>query len=245
MTQKPETLPTIDVVIPALNEEKSVGLVLDALPSPWVRHIVVVDNGSEDATAEVARSQGAKVVREERRGYGSACLRGLEELSVDPPAIVVFVDADFSDYPQELPRVVMPIICDEVDLVIGSRILGDSEPGALLPQAAFGNRLACALMRWMYGYRFTDLGPFRAIRWSALERLQMVDRDFGWTVEMQIKAARKGLSAVEVPVSYRRRVGVSKITGTVRGTVMAGYKILYTLAAQYFQEQTSREEMGE
>lgn len=240
----PEDLPPIDVVIPALNEEESIALVLEALPREWVRRVVVVDNGSEDATADVARAGGATVVREERRGYGSACLRGLEELSTDPPSIVVFVDADFSDFPEELPRVVAPIVNDGVELVIGSRILGESEPGALLPQALFGNRLACALMRWMYGYRFSDLGPFRAIDWSALKRLQMEDRDFGWTVEMQIKAARRGLSAVEVPVSYRRRVGVSKITGTLRGTVLAGYKILYTLAAQYVQDR-STEGIGE
>ena len=234
--KKEASPPPIDVVIPALNEEQSISLVLEALPDEWIRRVVVVDNGSTDDTAVVARQSGADVVREERRGYGSACLRGLAALSADPPSIVIFVDADFSDFPEELPRVVRPILSDDIDLVIGSRILGEHEPGALLPQAVFGNRLACALMKWMYGYRFSDLGPFRAIRWTALEELEMRDRDFGWTVEMQIKAARRGLSAVEVPVSYRRRVGVSKITGTVRGTVMASYKILYTLGAQYVQE---------
>lgn len=236
LSEPPESLPVIDVVIPALNEEKSLPLVLAELPDDWVRQVVVVDNGSDDDTARVARRGGAEVVEQLERGYGAACLKGLESLAGAPPEIVVFVDADYSDYPEQLPRLVAPIIDGAAQLVIGSRTVGQREPGALLPQAVFGNRLACALMRGMYGYRFTDLGPFRAITWRALEQLQMQDRDFGWTVEMQIKAARHGLSAVEVPVSYRRRVGVSKITGTVRGTVLAGYKILYTLGREYFDE---------
>ncbi len=227
----------IDVVIPALNEEQSLPKVLHALPDDWLREVVVVDNGSTDATADVARQGGATVVQELQKGYGSACLRGIEELRENPPDILVFIDADFSDYPQELPQVVAPIISDTIDLVIGSRTLGVSEPGALLPQAVVGNALACTILRLMYGYRFSDLGPFRAIRWSALEELGMKDRDFGWTVEMQIKAARYGLSAVEVPVSYRRRLGVSKITGTMTGTVKASYKILYTLFREYFRER--------
>ncbi|RAL23726.1 UDP-glucose--dolichyl-phosphate glucosyltransferase [Lujinxingia litoralis] len=226
----------IDVLIPVLNEEESLPLVLDAIPKEWVRRVVVVDNGSTDASAQRAREHGACVVEEPQRGYGAACLRGLRMMAEDPPDVVVFLDGDFSDYPEELPRVVEPVIRGDAEMVIGSRTLGAQQRGALLLQAVWGNKLACALMELMYGYRFTDLGPFRAIRWEALEALRMRDEDFGWTVEMQIKAARLGLGAVEVPVSYRKRVGVSKVTGTVKGTVMASYKILYTLFAQYAQE---------
>lgn len=223
----------IDVLIPALNEEQSLGLVLAKIPTGWVRRVVVVDNGSTDATADVARQHGAVVVAEPRRGYGSACLAGLEFMAKDPPDIVVFLDADFSDHPEELPRVVEPILVGDAELVIGSRTIGARQKGALLPQAVVGNKLACTLVEFLYDYYFTDLGPFRAIRWRALETIDMKDRDFGWTVEMQIKAARHAIPAVEVPVSYRKRVGVSKITGTVKGTVRAGYKILYTIFAQY------------
>jgi hypothetical protein len=222
---------TIDVVIPALNEEGSLPLVLADLPRPPVRRIVVADNGSIDGTARVAREGGAEVVAAARRGYGSACLVGLAHLrQTGPPDIVVFVDADYSDHPDELPALVAPILAREADLVIGSRVLGQRERGALLPQARAGNLVACLLIRLFYGHRFTDLGPFRAIRWHALERLQMSDPNFGWTAEMQVKAVRRGLRCVEVPVSYRRRTGVSKITGTVSGTIRAGYKILWTVA---------------
>ena len=220
----------IDVVIPALNEEASLPLVLAALPHPPVRRVVVADNGSKDGTARVAREGGAIVVPAERRGYGSACLAALDWLRHnDPPDVVVFVDADFSDHPEELPRLVAPILAGEADLVIGSRVLGNRERGALLPQARAGNLVACLLIRLLYRHRFTDLGPFRAIRWDALERLGMADPNFGWTAEMQVKALRHGLRATEVPVSYRKRVGVSKITGTISGTVRAGYKILWTV----------------
>ncbi len=239
---RPADIPSIDVVIPALNEERSLPLVLEALPEQWIRTVVVVDNGSSDQTAAVAGEAGAIVVDEPQRGYGAACFRGIQRLRRDPPKIVVFIDADYSDVPQELPRLVAPIICGEAELVIGSRTIGAQERGALLPQAVVGNKLACLLMEFMYGYRFSDLGPFRAITWQALEGLQMRDRDFGWTVEMQIKAARQGLAAVEVPVSYRKRVGVSKITGTVRGTVLASYKILYTLMREYFDQLIGREQ---
>ena len=220
----------IDVVIPALNEERSLPLVLAGLPRPPVRRVVVADNGSSDGTARVARKGGAEVVDAPRRGYGSACLAGLDHLrKTGPPDIVVFVDADWSDHPEELPRLIAPILAGKADLVIGSRILGSREPGALLPQARAGNLIACGLIRLLYRHRFTDLGPFRAIRWDTLERLGMSDPNFGWTAEMQVKALRKGLRGAEVPVSYRRRVGVSKITGTVTGTVRAGYKILWTV----------------
>jgi len=220
--------PSIDVVIPALNEEASLPLVLADLPRPPVRRVVVADNGSSDGTARVAREGGAVVVPATRRGYGSACLAGLAWLRAnDPPEIVAFVDADYSDHPDELPLLVAPLLAGTADLVIGSRVLGEHEPGALLPQARAGNLVACLLIRLLYGHRYTDLGPFRAARWEALERLGMSDPDFGWTAEMQVKALRHGLRVAEVPVRYRRRVGVSKITGTVKGTLLAGYKILW------------------
>jgi len=226
----PLKTPSIDVVIPAYNEEASLPLVLAAIPRPPVSRIVVVDNNSTDATAKVAAAGGAQVVSVLRPGYGSACLGGLAYLRQHQPAdVVVFLDADFSDHPEELPSLVAPIQNGEVDLVIGSRVLGDREAGALLPQARAGNLIACSLIRVLYGHRFTDLGPFRAITWTALEDLEMSDPDFGWTAEMQVKALRHDLRVTEVPVSYRKRVGVSKITGTLRGTILAGYKILWTV----------------
>lgn len=222
--------PVIDVVIPALNEEASLPLVLADLPGSLLRQVVVGDNGSTDGTARVARAAGAVVVDAPRRGYGSACLAALDHLRrTGPPDIVVFVDADYSDHPEELPRLVEPILAGEADVVIGSRVLGKREPGALLPQARAGNLVACLMIRLLYGHRYTDLGPFRAARWEALERVGMSDPNFGWTAELQVKALRHGLRVTEVPVSYRRRVGVSKITGTVSGTVRAGYKILWTV----------------
>jgi glycosyltransferase involved in cell wall biosynthesis len=218
------------VVIPALDEERSLPLVLADLPRPPVRRVVVADNGSSDGTARVAAAGGAVVVAARRRGYGSACLAALDHLRHNqPPAIVVFVDADYSDHPEELPRLVAPLLAGDADVVIGSRILGRRERGALLPQARAGNLVACALIRLLYGHRYTDLGPFRAVSWQALEILGMSDPDFGWTAEMQVKALRRGLRVTEVPVSYRRRVGVSKITGTLGGTIRAGYKILWTV----------------
>ncbi len=221
---------TIDVVMPAFNEEASLPKVLAEIPRPPVRRMVVADNNSRDRTAEVGRQGGAIVVPAPIPGYGSACLAAVDYVRQnDPPEIVVFLDADYSDHPDELPRVVEPILAGRADVVIGSRILGQRQKGALLPQARMGNFVACTLIRWLYGHRYTDLGPFRAIRWQAFEQLEMSDPDFGWTAEMQVKALRQGLRVLEVPVSYRKRVGVSKITGTIRGTVMAGYKILWTV----------------
>ncbi|HMB52239.1 MAG TPA: glycosyltransferase family 2 protein [Thermoanaerobaculia bacterium] len=240
----PDPPPAIDVVIPALDEEASLPLVLaDLAPflagrqgePPLLRRVVVADNGSTDATARVAREGGAEVVDAGRRGYGSACLSGLAHLrATGPPDAVVFLDADYSDHPDELPRVVAPILAGDADLVIGSRVLGNREPGALLPQARMGNVVACLLIRLLYRHRFTDLGPFRAAAWPALESLAMRDPDFGWTAEMQVKALRQGLRVTEVPVSYRKRVGVSKITGTISGTLRAGHKILWTVLRYAF-----------
>ncbi len=230
----------VDVVIPALNEEKSLPRVLGDLPWERIRQVLVVDNGSTDQTARVAREAGARVVSEPQRGYGAACLRGIEVLREDPPEILVFLDGDYSDHPEELLRVIAPIEAGDAELVIGSRTLGHRTAGALLPQARLGNALACVLMEWMYDYRFTDLGPFRAITWEALEALGMADENYGWTVEMQIKAARRQKSCVEVPVSYRKRVGTSKVTGTVRGTVLASVKILYTLGREYLDARSEK-----
>lgn len=220
--------PRIAVVIPAFNEQDSISLVLRDLPWPMLHEVVVVNNASTDRTETIAREHGARVVRESRRGYGWACLAGIAAL--DSPDVVVFLDADYSDHPDELPRVVAPILEGRADLVIGSRTLGRREPGAMLPQARFGNWLATTLIRAIWRHPYTDLGPFRAVTADALRRIDMQDKTYGWTVEMQIKALREGLRVVEVPVSYRRRVGVSKITGTVRGTLGAGYKILGTIA---------------
>ena len=219
----------VAVIIPAWNEEASIGRVIDALPPAWHRRVVVADNNSTDYTAEVARKFGATVVPATRQGYGSACLAALAELERDPPAVVAFIDADFSDHPEQLGEVAGPIVRGEADLVIASRMLTKQPRGALLPQAIFGNKLACFLIRLLFGVRFTDLGPFRAVSWEALKRIDMRDPTFGWTVEMQVKAARLGLRCVEVPARYRPRVGVSKITGTVKGTIKAGTKILWTI----------------
>lgn len=218
----------VDVVIPALDEEAALPHVLRALPP--VRRVVVADNGSRDRTAEVARAAGAEVVHEPRRGYGAACLAALAHLAADPPDVVVFLDGDHSDHPEELPQLIAPITDARAELVIGSRVLGQAERGALTPQQRVGNAIACGALRVVYGARYTDLGPFRAIRWASLMRLDMRDRDYGWTVEMQVKAARLGVRHVEVPVSYRRRIGSSKVSGTLRGTIGASHKILWTLA---------------
>ena len=221
----------IDVVIPALDEEAALPRVLAALPRPPVRRVLVVDNGSTDRTAEVASRAGAEVLREPRRGYGSACLAGLRALerAASPPDVLVFLDADYSDHPEEVPRLVEPIARGMADLVVGSRVLGRREHRALLPQARLGNWVASTLLRLRYGVRVSDLGPFRAIRFTSLCELAPSDPDYGFTAELQVKALRAGLRYAEVPVSYRRRIGRSKITGTLAGSVRAGYKILSTI----------------
>lgn len=222
------------VIIPALDEEAAIGRVLRDLPRDRVTRVVVVDNGSKDRTAEVARSHGAEVVTEPRRGYGSACLAGIAQAG--DAEVIAFLDADYSDHPEELPSLLDPIENGDADLVIGSRMVWPESRRALLPQARFGNWLASLLLHWRYGARVSDLGPFRAIRRDALERLEMRDRDYGWTVEMQARAFARGLRVVEVPVRYRPRIGQSKISGTIRGSVKAGIKILFTIA----REATSR-----
>jgi glycosyltransferase involved in cell wall biosynthesis len=217
------------VIIPAFNEARSIGRVIGDIPA-GIGEVVVVNNASTDETERNARTAGATVLREERQGYGWACLRGIDYARSRTPDVVVFLDGDYSDHPDEMDRLLAPIRRGEADFVVGSRIAGESEPGALLPQARWGNRVACTLMRLFWGARFTDLGPFRAIRFPALLALGMEDTTYGWTVEMQIKAVRAGLRCAEVPVSYRRRIGVSKITGTLAGTVKASAKILWTIA---------------
>jgi glycosyltransferase involved in cell wall biosynthesis len=217
----------ISVIIPAFNEEESIGKVIADIPKACVQEIVVVDNGCLDRTAEVARAAGARVVSEERKGYGSACLAGIAALNA--PEIVVFLDGDYSDFPSEMPLLLQPILAGDAEMVIGSRIRGVHEKGALLPQARFGNALATFLIRLLFHVCYTDLGPFRAIRYERLLAMDMQDKTFGWTVEMQIKAAKMGLRVCEVPVTYRKRIGQSKITGTVKGTILAGYKIITTI----------------
>lgn len=228
--QRRSPSPVVDVLIPAYNEERSVGRVIRDIPG-FVRHIVVVNNNSSDQTREIASLAGAKVVDEPMRGYGRACLTGMRYLAESEPLpdILVFLDADYSDYPEQLNDVIRPIVEDGLDMVIGSRALGARERGSMTLPQIFGNWLATRLLRLIYGAVYTDLGPFRAIRWASLQRLQMMDKTYGWTIEMQIKAAKLGLKVGEVPVDYRRRIGVSKVSGTVRGVFGAGYKILWTI----------------
>jgi glycosyltransferase involved in cell wall biosynthesis len=221
----------VDVVIPALDEEATLPLVLAAIPRALVRRIYVVDNGSTDATAEVAVAGGAELLSEPRRGYGAACLKALGRLGAleEPPDVVAFLDGDFADDPSELAALLAPISAG-ADLVIGSRTLGRRQPGALTPQQLVGNRVAGTLIQLLYKQRYSDLGPFRAIRFQSLLALDMRDAGYGWTVEMQVKAARARLRIVEVPVSYRpRSAGRSKVSGTLRGTLGASYKILLTI----------------
>ena len=216
------------LVIPALDEEHAIGALLDGVDRTLVRDVIVGDNGSRDATAEVARARGAEVVTVTERGYGAACAGALTRLR-DDVGIVLFMDADGSDDPAEIQRLLAPLLEDRADLVIGSRALGTVERGALTPQQRFGNWLATRLIRLIHGHRYTDLGPFRAIRRDLLDRISMQDRRYGWTVEMQIRALQLGARVDEVPVRYRRRVGRSKISGTVSGVVKAGWWILYTI----------------
>ena len=223
--------PIVSVIIPAFNEENGVGQVISEIPGDIVNEIVVVNNASTDKTARIAAAAGATVLNEPLRGYGRACLKGVEYLknSNPRPDIIVFIDADYSDYPEEIRKLINPILTEGVELVIGSRALGQKEKGSMTPQQIFGNWLATRLLTLLYKASFTDLGPFRAIRFSSLLDLDMEDKTYGWTVEMQLKAAKRKMRWKEVPVRYRKRIGFSKISGTVKGTVMAGYKIIATI----------------
>lgn len=224
-------MPRITVIIPAFNEENAIGNVIAEIPKDLVQEIIVVNNNSNDQTSKVAAQAGATVIDEARQGYGFACLKGIEYVQNQSKAvdIIVFLDADYSDYPQEMRELIEPIIKQGCDLVIGSRALGNRQRGSMTPQQIFGNWLATTLLQWFYGVKFTDLGPFRAIKFDKLLELQMKDTTYGWTVEMQLKAAKLRFKTTEVPVNYRRRVGFSKISGTIKGTVLAGYKIITTI----------------
>lgn len=223
--------PDIRVIIPAFNEQNAVGLVIDEIPKDWVSEVIVVDNGSTDDTFEQAKSRGATALKEPTRGYGNACLKGMKHIaeSETQPEIVVFLDGDHSDYPEQLVDLVNPIIANEADMVIGSRALGQKEKGSMTPQQVFGNWLATTLIKIFYRKKYTDLGPFRAIRYESLLTIGMKDRTYGWTVEMQLKAAKLNLRTKDVAVNYRQRIGVSKVSGTIKGTLGAGYKIIYTI----------------
>jgi glycosyltransferase involved in cell wall biosynthesis len=221
------------VIIPAFNEAESIGKVVGDIPKGLVREVVVVNNSSTDATETNAKAAGATVLRETRKGYGFACLCGIAyanaKQGAERPDIIVFIDGDYSDHPEQLPDLLRPILEEGYDMVIGSRALGARERGSMTPQQVFGNWLATTLIRLFYRTRYTDLGPFRVIKMDKLLALEMKDQTYGWTVEMQLKAAKKKFKTTEVAVNYRRRIGVSKVSGTVKGTILAGYKILYTI----------------
>lgn len=225
----------IKVIIPAYNEADAIGKVIAAIPKE-VSEVVVVDNNSSDQTATVAEQAGATVLFEPKKGYGHACLKGIAHVANHPPDVLVFLDGDYSDHPEELTKLTAPILRGEVDFVVGARVPELREKGALTPQQIFGNALACFLMRWLYRSRFTDLGPFRAIRWSTLQDLKMKDKTYGWTVEMQLKVLRQEIRYQEVPLSYRKRIGVSKVSGTVKGTIFAGIKIIGWIVKHYFSK---------
>ncbi len=223
--------PLIDVIIPAFNEEKSIAKVISEIPLDLIREVVVANNGSSDNTRLNAQEAGATVVDQPGKGYGNACLKAMEYIAEkdQSPDIIVFLDGDYSDYPEQMRDLVKPILIDDVDMVIGSRAKGDLAAGSMTPQQIFGNWLATNLIKMIYGYEFTDLGPFRAIKYSKLIDLEMADKDFGWTAEMQVKAAKQKFNCIEIPVDYRKRIGTSKVSGTVKGTILAGHKILWMI----------------
>ncbi|MEO9531533.1 MAG: glycosyltransferase family 2 protein [Crocinitomicaceae bacterium] len=223
--------PKIVVIIPAMNEEGSIGKVVSEIPQDLVAEILVCNNGSTDDTKKVAEEAGAIVLDEPKAGYGWACLKGMDYASKmeEKPDIICFIDGDYSDYPEEMKLVVAPIIENDFDMVIGSRALGQKEKGSMTFPQRFGNWLATRLMRLFHGVKYTDLGPFRAIKYNELMDLGMVDKTYGWTIEMQIKAAKNKLKTCEVAVNYKKRIGHSKVSGTVKGTIGAGYKIILTI----------------
>ncbi|MCC7430307.1 glycosyltransferase family 2 protein [bacterium] len=218
---------SVSVIIPAHNEEKAIAKVVSEIKSGFIREIIVVNNASTDKTREIAEKFGAKVVDEPIAGYGSACLKGIA--SVNFPKVVLFIDGDASDDLTQIDELVKPILNDECDFVIGSRKLGKAQKGSLTPQQIFGNWLATTLIWLFWKHKYSDLGPFRAIRYSSLLELEMTDKNYGWTVEMQIKALQKNLRIKEIPANYFVRIGFSKISGTVKGVLMAGLKIIYTI----------------
>ena len=231
-------MPAIKVIIPAFNEEKSIAKVIAEIPD-LVEEIVVVNNNSTDQTVQVSTKAGATVITEKSKGYGYACLKGIDYLSQKDktPEILVFLDGDFSDFPQELTKVIQPILDNKADFVVGARVKELRESGSLTPQQVFGNCLACFLMKILYQSSFTDLGPFRAIRWDTLKNLKMSDKTYGWTIEMQLKVLRQEISYQEVPVSYKKRIGVSKVSGTVKGTIFAGVKIIGWIFKHYLSKK--------
>jgi len=217
----------IKVIIPAYNEQDSIASVLAEIPSE-VSEVLVVNNNSTDNTAAVAKKAGATVLTETQKGYGYACLKGMEYIASqnEKPDILVFLDGDYSDYPEELTKIIAPILHENIDLVIGARVSELREKDSVTPQQIFGNWLACFLMKLFFNAKFTDLGPFRAIKYDKLLALNMVDKTYGWTVEMQLKALKTNLSYIEIPVSYKKRIGISKVSGTIKGSIFAGIKIL-------------------
>jgi len=225
----------LSIIIPALNEERSLGYVIKSIPKIY-REVVVVDNGSSDKTSKVAFENGAKVITEKNKGYGFACLKGIDYLKENPPDIIVFLDGDYSDYPEEINKIIEPICKNQVDFVIGSRVKSLRENGSMTPQQVFGNKLACFLMNLLYNSTFTDLGPFRALKWKTLKELKMTDKTYGWTVEMQLKILRNRIAYCEVPVRYRKRIGYSKVSGTLKGSVLAGIKIISWIFKYYFKK---------
>jgi len=230
--------PSIAVIIPAHNEEQSIGKVIHDIPKEWVDTVIVCSNNSDDNTVAVAKKAGAIALEESKKGYGWACMKGINYAKIlpIPPDIIVFMDGDYSDYPQELPKVVKPIIDNNIDLVIGSRAKGQKEAGSMTFPQRFGNWLSTRLMRLIYGVTYSDLGPFRAIKLNQLLALNMQEMTFGWTIEMQIKAAKHKMTYTEVPVNYKVRIGESKVSGTVKGAVMAGIKILWCIAKYKFKK---------
>jgi glycosyltransferase involved in cell wall biosynthesis len=217
----------INVIIPAYNEANSIAKVIQEIPTT-VSEIIVVNNNSSDDTAANAAKAGATVLDETRKGYGYACLRGMDYIAKKSrkPNIIVFIDGDYSDYPEELNKIVRPILDENIDLVIGARTKALREEGSMTPQQIFGNKLATFLMKLFFGSTFTDLGPFRAIKYNRLLEMEMEDKTYGWTIEMQLKALKNKMSYVEIPVHYKKRIGVSKVSGTVKGSIFAGAKIL-------------------